>query len=159
MILLLFFVFVPAARLIMFWYRKSRLISLKRIYENYIQSKPLKSKFGKPVSFYQYQPEIVKIMEFCSVDDYCFSAQIDHATLTRTIHAFDKAIGTVNLQIKHSFFPNTYLKYLADFPLALSRKIGLTPSKSLALVLYVLYVGIGYVDTATAVYKLIEIIA
>lgn len=159
MILLLFFVFVPAARLITFWYRKSRLMSLKRIYDDYISGKPLKSKSGKPVSFYQYQPEIVKIMEFCNVDDYCFSAQIDHATLTRTIHAFDKAIGTVNLQIKYSFFPNTYLKYLADFPLALSRKIGLTPSKSLALVLYILYIGFGCLDLTTAVYKLIEIIA
>ena len=97
-------------------------------------------------------------MELCNVDDYCFSAQVNHATLIRTIHAFEKAIGTVNLQIKYSFFPNTYLKYLANFPLTLSRKVGLSPSKALALVLYVLYIGIGYVDTATAVYKIIEII-
>ena len=159
MILLLFFVFVPAARLITFWYRKSRLMSLKRIYDDYISGKPLKSKSGKPISFLLYRAEIVALMELCNVEDYCFSEQINHATVAKTIHAFDKAIGIVNYQYKISEFPNTYFKILANLPYAISRKVGITPSKSLALVLYILYIGFGCLDLSTAIYKLIEIIA
>ena len=159
MIIFLFFVFFPAARLITLWYRKSRLVSLKKIYDDYISGKPLKSKLGKPIRFLLYRAEIISLMDLCNVEDYCFSDQIDHGTIVKTLNAFDEAIGTVNYQRKISFFPNTYFKILANLPHAISRKVGITPSKSLALVLYILYIGFGCLDLTTAVYKLIEIIA
>ncbi len=159
MLLLIFLVFVPIFRLTTLIYRRSRLNALKMIYEDYITGKPLKSKSGKPISIYEYQFEISNLLELCGIHDFCFSAQINHDAITKTNRAFARALGNVNLNIKRALFPNTYLRYLADFPLALSRRVGLTPSKSLALVLYLVYVGIGYVDTAAAVHKIIEIVA
>ncbi len=159
MILLLFFIFFPAARLITFSYRKLRLTSLKRIYDDYISGKPLKSKFGKPIRFLLYRAEIISLMDLCNVEDYCFSDQIDHGTVKQTINAFDKAIGFADYQYKISFLPNTYFKILANLPYAISRNVGITPSKSLALVLYILYIGFGCIDLSTAIYKLIEIVA
>lgn len=159
MLLLIFLVIVPIFRLTTLIYRRSRLNTLKMIYEDYITGKPLKSKSGKPISIYEYQFEISNLLELCGIGDFSFSAQINHAVITNTTRAFARALGNVNLNIKRSLFPNTYLRYLADFPLALSRRVGLTPSKSLALVLYLVYVGIGYVDTAAAVHKIIEIVA
>lgn len=159
MLLLIFLVLVPIFRLVTFFYRRSRLKSLNKIYDNYISGEPLKSKLGKPISFYQYQPEITNLMELCGVDDFIFSAQKSQEAMFKTQKAFHRAIGSMWLEIKRSFFPNTYLRYLVNLPMMISKKVGITPSKSLALVLYLLYIGIGYVDTATAVYKIIELVS
>lgn len=158
MLLLIFLVLIPIFRLATLCYRHARLKSLNKIYYNYISRKPLKSKLGKPISFYQYQPEITSLMELCGVEDFVFSAQTSQEAMFKTQKAFHRAIGSMWLEIKRSFFPNTYLRYLVNLPMMISRKVGITPSKSLALVLYLLYIGIGYIDTATAVYKIIELI-
>ena len=156
MILLIFLVLVPLFRIATFSYRYSRLNALKSIYEKYILGKTLKSKHGKPISIHEYEPEITKVLEACGITDYCFSAQINHDTISKTVKAFHHAVGRMKLEIKQSFFPNTYLRYLVNLPMIISRKVGITPSKSLALVLYILYIGFGCLDISTAIYKLID---
>ena len=151
MILLLFFVFVPAARLITLWYRSHRLKVLKKIYEDFV--------FGKSsVKINLYRAELLSMMETNRVV-FNFTNEISQSAIKYTMACFDFAESNINLEMRNAVLPNTYFKILADLPYAISRKVGITPSKSLALVLYVLYVGFGCLDISTAVYKLIDFFA
>lgn len=148
MILLLFFIFVPAARLITLRYRSHRLKVLKKIYEDFV--------FGESsVKINLYRAELLSMMETNNVV-FNFSNEISPSAIKHTMNCFDYAESNIRLETRNAILPNTYFKILTNLPYAISRKVGITPSKSLALVLYVLYVGFGCLDISTAIYKLID---
>ena len=148
MILLLFFVFVPAARLITLRYRSHRLKVLKKIYEDFVFDQ-------SSVNINLYRAELLSMMETNNVI-FNFSNEISASTIKHTMACFDYAEGNIILEKRNAVLPNTYFKILANLPYAISRKIGINPSKALTLVIYILYIGFGCLDLSTAIYKLID---
>lgn len=159
MLLLLFLLIAPLYRVSLFTYRYLRTKKLKSMYEQWLLNQAILDRKGKRITILWLCEELTSLLRYAGNGDIVFSESSDASVVKKNAILLEKAKGFYKLEVKKSFFPHTYFRYLCDLPLLISRKVGIAPQKAALLFAYLIYLCIGLIDINLFVDKTLDFFA
>ena len=156
MIIVCFLLLAPFYRIFLFTYRYFRLKRLKKIYTNWLFNNDLKDSQGNRISIYSLSYEINYLFKASYCNNFNFIESKDDKNIKSTAKAFEKSLGYFKTEIFRSFLPHTYLLMLINLPLSISKKVDISPKKSILFFTYILLVCLGFIDINSFVDKLVN---